>query len=155
MTRMVTIQFGPFDLLAVVGAFTGIAALVWQVYTWRRLGHRVKVRSSYSIMIYGDRPGDDDQVCVTAFNTGTSAVTITNWGIRMGKENAQVTWHFPTSDTLPFRLEPGGEANFYFPVNSLRERQAETGMPFSAMRPYVRLATRQLVISRKGVPLAD
>lgn len=106
-------------------------------------------------MIYGDQPRNDDQVCVTAFNTGTSAVTVTHWGIRMGKENAQVTRHFPTSDNVPYRLEPGGEANFYFPVNSLRERHAETGMPFSAMRPYVRLATRQNILSRRGVPLAD
>jgi hypothetical protein len=153
---MVTISFGPFDLLAVIGAVTGIGALVWQMFTWRRLGHRVKVTSSYVIPIYGDTPGDNDQVCVTAHNHGTSAVTITNWGIKVAdNQHAQMTRVFPSSDTIPHRLEPGAEANFYFPVGELRDYNARTGFSYDRMRPYVKLATRQTIVSRKGVPLAN
>ncbi len=153
---MITISFGPFDGIAVLGAITGAIALVWQIFTWRRLGHRVKVTSGYSIMIYGDRPGDDDQVCVTARNDGTSAVTVTGWGIRVAnRENAQVFKAFPASDTIPHRLEPGAEANFYFPAGELRDYNRRTNFAYRRMIPYVRLATRQTIFSGKGVPLKD
>lgn len=153
---MVTVSFGPFDALAVLGAFTGIAALVWQIFTWRRLGHRVRVSAGYSIMIYGDVPGDDDQVCISARNEGTSAVTVTNWGIRVANgEHAQKVRPFPGSDTTPHRLEPGSEANFYFPVGELRDYNGRTGFPYSRMKPYVKLATRQTVFSNMGVPLRN
>lgn len=133
---MVTISFGPFDLLAVLGALTGASALIWQIFTWRRLGHRVKVTSGYSIMIYGDQPGNDDQVCVTARNDGTSAVTVTGWGIRVAnKENAQVFKPFPASDKVPHRREPGSEANFYFPVGELRDYNDRTQLAYSRMIP--------------------
>lgn len=154
---MITVTFGPFDLLAIIGAVTGIGALVWQIFTWRRLGHRVKVTSSNALMIHSDGVSrNDDQVCVTAFNKGTSAVTITTWGIGVGgNQSAHASRLHDLTDRLPFRLEPGAEGNFYFPTAELRAYNARTKFPYSDMRPWVRLATRQTIESRRGVPLKN
>jgi hypothetical protein len=154
---MITVTFGPFDVLAFVGAVAGIGALVWQIFTWRRLGHRVRVSSSNALMVHADGVSrNDDQVCVTAFNKGTSAVTITSWGIRVSdNQNAHAVRPHALSDSLPFRLEPGAEGNFYFPSDELREYNARTRFPYGRMRPWVRLATRQTILSRRGVPLKN
>lgn len=156
VATMITVSFGPFDLLAVLGAVTGVAALAWQVFTWRRLSHRVRVTMAYSIPVYDDGPTfrDDDQICITASNAGTSAVTVTGWAIRVkGGQNGHVTRPYVHSAPVPHRLEPGSEVSFYYPVGALREYHETTGYPYRKIKAWVRLATRQQIFSRKGVPL--
>jgi len=151
----VTITFEVPDFsqaAAWIGALTGIAALLWQVVNWRRLSHNVRVVSANSWPIYGDELGDA-MVAVTARNSGTSAVTITSWGIDVGGENAVMFRPINFSTPLPHRLEPGAEATFHMPSDNLYERQAASKVPFAKMRPWVRLATGKTVFSRKGLPL--
>jgi len=140
------------QILAWIGALTGVGALLWQVLSWRRLSHNVRVSSTNAWFIYDDVAGEA-MVCVIARNLGTSAVTITGWGISIGSENAVNLSPSPQSAQTPHRLEPGAEANFHMPSLDLFDRQAASGEKFKNMRPWVRLATGKQVTSRRGIPL--
>jgi hypothetical protein len=62
-------------ILGIIGALTGVAALAWQVITWRQSGAVVAVTALQAFPTYGDRVGDQ-HVNVSARNTGRSPVTV-------------------------------------------------------------------------------
>lgn len=61
-----------------VGAMTGFAT-AWKIFVWRhdRKAH-VKVEISAGILVLGGMPDDDVMLFVTATNTATTPVTISN-----------------------------------------------------------------------------
>ncbi|WP_188422829.1 hypothetical protein [Mycetocola zhadangensis] len=141
-------------VLAWIGALTGVAALVWQVATWRKSTHNVKVRAENRWIAYADGSLSEDLVCVIAHNTGSGAVTIENWGIAVRKHgNLAAIRPHPQSAILPHRLEPGASAAFHIEANSLRQKSSERGVPFGQMKPWVRLGTGQRILAGRGVPL--
>lgn len=152
---MVTIQFGPFDVLAVVGAVTGVIALIWQVATWRRGSHRVVVKTANSFPI-GGLVETEHLVAITAHNVGAMAVDIVAYGITAANGgNLNDFRRSQPNGPLPHRLEPGASVDYYMNADAIREYREESGFPFSRMKPWVRLGTGKTVMSRRSVPLRD
>ncbi len=149
--------FGLTDVLAWIGALTGVAALVWQIATWRRSAHRVKVVVGNSFFTYPDGSVGDHLISVTAINRGAAPVTVTGWGIRMGdtKENANQLVAIPHATALPHRLENGADANFFMVAEAMRQAHRDRHLSYSKMRPWVRLATGQQIFANRGLPLRD
>lgn len=142
------------DALAWVGALTGVAGLIWQVLTWRRSTHRVRIRAANSYFTYPGGELGPPQVCVDVRNAGSGAVTIETWGISGAGGGTLVPIQpHPQSASLPHRLESGSSASFYIDADALRRHSAERGVAFRRMRPWVRLGTGQRVVSRKGLLL--
>ena len=54
------------SMVAWIGALTGIAALIWQIATWRRSAHDVKVNRSQSWVTDANGSLGEDLVCVSA-----------------------------------------------------------------------------------------
>lgn len=150
-------------IAAVVAALIAAATLAWNVTVHRRSGRRVLVESSYAIPVYGPPHApefrDDDRVEVTVTNRGGAPVTVTNYGVSLGKGKEtnlfvrdRPTWATP----LPARVEPGGgPARLLVPVDQLRQVRRERAIPYSAMRCWVSLGDGRRVYSRNSVPLAD
>lgn len=91
-----------------------------------------------------------------AFNSGSDAVTVTDWGFDLGHGQDFRPLHLvPLSAALPHRLEGGADAIFYILGKDLGLLDRERGVRFSQMRPRVRLGTGQTVRSRKGLPIWD
>lgn len=143
------------DIAAWVGALAGVGALLWQVLTWRRSSHRVKVSTAIAVTDIGRMPGDAEvYVTVEARNLGSSSVDITNWGIALARrENAWVNTPIPISTVVPHRLEAGAKATFYFPEPALRDAHATRKVPYTRMHPWVQLATGKTVRANRPVRL--
>jgi hypothetical protein len=139
----------PTDLAAWVGAFAGVGALLWQVVTWRRSSHNVRVANSRAWFTYPNGRMGEQLVCITAYNTGSGAVTLTGWGVEIGKQNAIMVQPLVGSTPLPHRLDSGAEANFHMPADAIREYHERDGIDYRDMRPWVQLATGKKVYSRK------
>src|SRR5215469_2917 len=93
-----------WDVAGAVGAATGVPSLLWQVYTWRASGPKVKVKVSNCFPTYGDRVGDH-HFQVTAVNVGRAATTVVAWGLRApDKRDLVVTRPLPFSAQLPGEL---------------------------------------------------
>ncbi|WP_152650082.1 hypothetical protein [Demequina globuliformis] len=150
-------------MTGVVAALVAAATLVWQIRAHRLGGRRVKVRSVYSIPIYGvegDNPlRGDDQVAITVTNVGGMPVVVTGFGVRMGRSrhahNMAVNIPHEISDRLPATAEPGGvPVQVAVPVVELRRAHDQGGVRYRDMRPWVRLGDGRKVFSRNPVPLA-
>ncbi|MGN6445406.1 hypothetical protein [Amnibacterium sp.] len=93
---------------------------------------------------------------MTAVNNGSGAVTITGWGITAGGgANIVMINPLPESKPLPHRLEGGSDAKFYIPADHVKAQHLQRDVPYSQMRPWVRLATGREVVCRRGVPMRD
>lgn len=140
-----------------VGAIAGVAALLWQITTWRRSAHNVKVRRTQSWLTYPDGSLSPDLVCVEAKNIGASAVTVTHWGIALAPSNDNLTVINPLrgSATLPHRLEPGAQMSLFVLADELIRAKHERGVGFDDMRAWVGLATGKKVRAKRGVPVSE
>lgn len=156
--RLVTVTFDLPDLttvLAWIGAVAGVAALIWQVFTWRRLAHRVKVSSHLAWL--GVAPGrhmGEKVVCIVVRNVGVAAVDITGWGIT-AEEGGNLFDLLPhaRNPELPHRLEPGSQTSFYISEDGVRGHAEGNGYPLKKMHSWVELATGQKVRDRKQIPV--
>ena len=142
------------DVLAWVGAVSGVLALVWQISTRRRSAHRVKVTRSRSYISFASGDLSPELVCISAQNVGAGAVTVTSWGISLGrvKQNLTVTRPLSVSTTLPHRLEPGAEMSLFVQAADVARAHHEKRVPFGSMRGWVGLATGEKVHAKRGVP---
>lgn len=144
----------PTDIAAWIGALAGVTALAWQVLTWRRSTHRVKVFTSNAITDVATPGRAEHYVAVEARNLGSSAVEVVRWGIALPRRrNMWMTNSLPISARLPYRLEPGASTTFYVEGDAVREAQRQHGVPFRGMRPFVELGTGQRVHATRAVPL--
>jgi len=143
------------DILAWVGAITGVFALVWQINTRRKSAHRVKVTRSRSMISYASGGMSAPLVCIGATNVGAGPVTVTNWGIALGasKQNLTVVRPLSVSTPLPHRLEPGADMSLFVELDDLRRAHHEKRAPYRSMRGWVGLATGEKVRARRGVPV--
>lgn len=147
---------GVSAVMAWVGATTGIAALVWQVITWRRPAHRVKVWRAQTFLAYPGGGTSEAMVSVTARNVGASPVTVTNWGISLGKKEGGVFVPnpIPGSERIPHRLEAGAEMTMLADAASLAKISMDRDIPLRAMRCWVMLATGKTVYAKqRGLPI--
>jgi hypothetical protein len=145
------------SVVAWIGALTGIAALLWQVATWRRSAHNVKVSYTQSWVAYSNGNLSEALVCVSARNIGAAAVTVTQWGISMGSngENLTVLSPIPNSTPLPHRLESGSEMSLFLRAVDLLNTRDERRVPLQQMRGWVGLATGKKVYGKSGVPVSE
>jgi hypothetical protein len=143
-------------LAGVLGGLAGIVSLVWQIATWRRSSHNVKVTTSQAWFTFSDGTFSEDMLAVTIFNTGSSAVTVTGWGIEMESHGASlnVIAPIPGSTPLPHRLESGAEMNVHIRAQDLRNAHGERKVPFKQMRAWARLATGRRVFAKPGVQVS-
>ena len=139
--------------VGIVGGVAGIASFIWQVVTWRRSTHRVVVSRSRAWFGYPNGSTSDELVCVSAANTGSAAVTVVGWGIQMGRggDNLNVTSPLVGSTPLPHRLESGSSMDVHVDASHIVNASVELGVPYSRMRPWVRLGTGEQGFSKKAV----
>lgn len=122
-------------------------------------GPRVIVRVAYSIPVYdlpdGSQDLGDDFVSVEAVNTGDQPIAITGWGIEFpGDRRMFVTRNENWATRLPHTLAPGAPpAQFWVRVDELRRVEREQRIPYTEMRPYVKLADATVVHADRSVPL--
>lgn len=142
-------------VIAIIGAITGVAALAWQVITWRQSGPVVVVTATQAFPTYGPGVGEP-HVNVTASNSGRSPVTVKGWGLRFPDGQTMVFPNpVPWSDPLPNRLEPGADASWYVPTVEVARACAQHGVRQQDMTAFVNLADgRTISVRERGIGLA-
>jgi hypothetical protein len=142
-------------ILGIIGAVTGVAALGWQVITWRRSGAVISVTAFQAFPTYADRMGEA-HVNVSARNSGRSPVTVNGWGLRLPDGRAMVVANpAPWSSALPHRLEPGADGSWYVPTVEVARFCAEHGTRQQDMIAFVNLADgRTINAKERGIGLA-
>lgn len=142
-------------ILGIIGAVTGVAALAWQVVTWRQSGAVVAVTARQSLPASGDHAGEP-LVNVSARNSGRSPVTVNGWGLRLPDGGAMISSNpVPWSSPVPHRLEPGADGNWLLPTYEVARFCAERGVRQQDMIPYVELADgRTIRAKERGIGLA-
>lgn len=140
-------------VVGTVGGLAGVASFIWQMVTWRRSTHRVKVSTARAWFAYPDGKTSDEMVSVSAHNTGSGAVTVVAWGIEMGRggQSLNVTSPLVGSTPLPHRLDSGSSMDVHVQAHHVVEASANYGVPYSKMRPWVRLGTGEQVYAKKRV----
>src|SRR4051794_8825481 len=88
-------------VLAVIGAGTGVASLLWQVVTWRQAGPLVRVDAIFAL-----RPDEENalRLIVTAYNSGRADAqlrTVHLYPAGRGQLGYPLTTHFSLPVTLP------------------------------------------------------
>jgi hypothetical protein len=142
-------------ILGIIGAITGVAALAWQIITWRQSGAVVAVTAHQAFPAYGDQLGEP-HVNVSARNSGRSLVTVNGWGLRLPNGRTMVNlnpvlWSSP----LPHRLEPGADGSWYMPTHEIARFCAEHGVRQQGMIAFVNLADgRTISAKERGIGLA-
>ncbi len=149
----VTITLDFTGALALIGALSGVGALAWQIVTWRRSGHRVRVTRTRVYILNTVDTSSNELLCITARNVGTSAVSITGNGISFGRRAGGLYFGpMAESTTLPHRLEPGAEANFFAPAAGVQDAARRHQIELDRLRVYVTLATREQIQGKRGLP---
>jgi hypothetical protein len=134
-----------FDILAVIGAVTGVLALGWQIYsqirTWRMSGPQISVKVSNGFPVYDDRAGEH-HFFVKAVNRGGSAATVDAWGIRFPDGRDLVPMRqLPFSTQLPAVIAPHANATFNIPGEAVLDECRRQGVKARQLKAWVRLAT--------------
>jgi hypothetical protein len=106
------------DVLAMIGAFTGSAALLWDVFKWLKTGPRVRVSAIPNMVSTGEGNAyQGKNVIIEVVNTGDSKTTITHLAgyhydswfkpIFRFKPTTQFVVPNPIPGRLPCELSPG------------------------------------------------
>lgn len=142
-------------ILGIVGALTGVAALAWQVLTWRQGGAVVTVTAFQAFPTYGDQLGEP-HVNVTARNSGRSPVTVNGFGLQLPDGRTMVVSSLPSwSSPVPHRLEPGADGSWYIPTAEIARFCADNGIKQQDLIAFVRLADgRTTSAKQRGIGLA-
>jgi hypothetical protein len=142
-------------ILGIIGAVTGVAALAWQVISWRQSGAVVAVTARQASPVSGDHAGEQ-LVIVSARNSGRSPVTVNGWGLRLLGGGAMVSFNpVPGSSPMPLRLEPGADGSWLLPTHEVARFCAERGVRQQDMIAFVDLADgRRIRAKERGIGLA-
>jgi len=142
-------------ILGIIGAITGVAALVWQVMTWRQSGAVIAVTAHQAFPTYGDHLGEP-HVNVSARNSGRSPVTVNGWGLLLPDGRTMVSANpAPWSTSLPYRLEPGADGSWYLPTHEIARFCAEQGVRQQDVIAFVNLADGRTINAKEcGIGLA-
>jgi hypothetical protein len=101
-----------WDVLGAIGAITGVPALGWQVFTWRKSQAKLVVKAANAFPTYGDRLGDH-HFSISVINEGGTATEVTGWGLRLPDGSSLIDFNpLPFSDK-PGRIEPHGRLTFF------------------------------------------
>lgn len=135
-----------WDILAAIGAATGVPALIWQVYaqihTWRLSRPSLSVKAANGFPVYPGGGAGEHHFSVTATNVGGSPATVEAWGFRLPNgDNLILFQQLPFSTSLPALVAPQAAATFYVEGRDVLERCRERGYKARQLRPWVRTAT--------------
>jgi hypothetical protein len=142
-------------ILGIIGAVTGVAALSWQVITWRQSGAVVAVTARQASRGSDDHAGEQ-LVKVSARNSGRSAVTVNGWGLRLPGGGAMVILDpMQGSSPVPLRLEPGADGSWLLPTHEVARFCAGRGVRQQDMIAFVDLADgRTIRAKERGIGMA-
>ncbi|RFA17892.1 hypothetical protein [Subtercola boreus] len=137
-------------VIAVIGAATGVVALVWQIVTRTRGAHRVVVSVNSDMQMVGAGTGNTKCLEILVRNRGAASVQIQPWGIRLSDGNSLVVipGDFPPPPVLPYTLDAGTSASFYARAEAIADAAGVRNL--ATARAVVHLATGQKIIGRKG-----
>lgn len=123
---------------------------------WRRSTNRVKVQRSRSWIAFGDGSTSDELLSAEARNVGAAALTVTGWGVSLGrKAGGLVVLNLLSFSTQPsHRLQAGAEATFYAYSGDTRACALARGTTGKDLRAFVTLATGKRAYAKRGVPLS-
>jgi hypothetical protein len=141
--------------IALVALALSLISLGWQAWTWARGGPILKVEVSNAVTDVGLFTGEPEHfVCVTAINTGGSALTVDTWGIEL-PDGRSIFATRPDDFSGPpkARLEPGESVDYYIHADDVRGHASLNRVRFDDMRPWVRTAAGVKRYSKKPVPL--
>lgn len=143
-------------LVGIAGGLAGVVSLAWQITTWRRSGHNVRVTTAQAWFGYPTGTVSNDMLAVTARNVGSAAVTVVGWGIELPgtRENLTVLQPIVGSTPIPHRLEPGDELCVHVAAEDLRIARVERRTEFAQMRAWVRLGSGERIYARRGVQVS-
>jgi hypothetical protein len=129
-----------WDVLGAIGAITGVPALGWQVFTWRKSQAKLVVKAANAFPTYGDRLGDH-HFSISVINEGGTATEVTGWGLRLPDGSSLIDFNpLPFSDK-PGRIEPHGRLTFFVEGAGVIQRCKERRISASDLRPYVTSTT--------------
>jgi hypothetical protein len=142
-------------VIAIIGAATGIGSLAWQMVTFSKSGPVVTVTATVAFFTHGAEISDP-VVNVKATNSGRSPVTVKGWGLRFPNGQTMVILKpAPPSDPLPYRLEPGADANWYVPAVEVARGCAQHGVRQQDVTAFVNLADGRTISARqRGIGFA-
>lgn len=148
-------------LAGVVAALVAVVTLWWQITVHRNAGHKVHVKSSYIMPVYGDMQlGDEDFIQMEVTNRGGKPVTVTNYAVGIGNRKSGTNMFVlrpPLWATrLPAVAEPGGvPIQLLIPVSELKKARHAKKIPFNKMTPWVELGDGRKVYSANPIPMKD
>jgi hypothetical protein len=143
-------------LLSSLALVLSLASLAWQSWTWLRSGPVLRVELSDFLTDAASGPGEGLHyfLQVTVINRGRAATTIDAWGIEPPHGSTLVAVHSARFSTrLPARVEPHASLAMFMPADTVRSFSEQHGVPYSALRVWVRPAAGKPVYARKGIPL--
>jgi hypothetical protein len=128
MTLLVAVSDPPAALdwftlaIAVVGATTGIASLVWQAWAFIRSGPNVVVKASGGVTSFRPDNSPDMIFIVEARNVGRSPCQVSGWGLDFPDGRQYVQFRpVPGSTSVPYTIEGGHCARWLVPMAHLSE----------------------------------
>jgi hypothetical protein len=136
-----------WDVVAAIGAATGVPALVWQIHaqlhTWRGQRPDLRVTVASAFPMYVGRGAGEHHFGVTGANHGGSAAVGMAWGFQLprGAGDLVLLQQLPWSTQLPATVAPQASVTFYIEARNVFEKCQEQGIKPAELVPWVRLAT--------------
>ncbi|MGA7088927.1 MAG: hypothetical protein WB116_11760 [Candidatus Dormiibacterota bacterium] len=147
-------SFPIWDVVAAVGAASGIPALGWQIFTWRAAQPSIKVKTVNSFPIYGGHAGELHFTAKT-INDGGAEATIVSWGFRFPDgSNIVAMQQLPWSEQLPATIGPKKSADFHMEADEIIATCKARGVRVRELRSWVRLATDKEILGNP-IPYTD
>jgi hypothetical protein len=138
-----------WEILAAIGAITGVPSLGWQVYIWSASGPRVRVEIANAFPVYGSTMGEHC-FSVKAINDGRAPAVIQGWGLRAPNgQDLVVINPLPFSEKLPSTLDPGSSTTYFIEASDVSKMCKELNVAVADMAPWVRLATGKEIFGKR------
>lgn len=124
------------QILAAVGASTGVASLIWNIYTKISAGPKLRVQAWAGMVQRPAPPGDPKFLKVTIQNVGTQPTTLTNYGFFQYSSKKARKEHKPEIAAVldsyegakyPYKLAVGDEAQLLMRQGDSFNKMLETG----------------------------
>lgn len=142
----------PALIVSIIALTLSIVSLSWQVWSWRRSGPVVTVKTGHAYPTCGSQVGEH-HIYVRAHNSGRTPVQVTSWSLEApGKRSIVQVRPVSFSTPLPHTLPNGAEAQWFMLGDALDAQCAEMGVRVEDLRAVVNLGTGQAARARrKGV----
>lgn len=141
--------------IAIVGAATGVASLVWHMWAFSRTGPRVVVNVSGGVTSF--RPDNSHELIliVEARNMGRSPCEITGWGLEFPDGQQYVQFKpVPGTTAVPSTIAGGHRGTWLVPMADLAEVPQLLTDDRIPVRGFVHLGSGDRIVSRRRYVVA-